>query len=161
MTTSEFNKCVDLYSDGLYRFIYKSIRDQDKAMDIVQDTFEKIWLHVDEVDFSKAKGYIFTTGYRTMIDQIRVDKRFGDWEEVKEYDHVSHKEYSDVKTIVNKALATLNEKQRSIILLRDYEGYSYEEIAQIMDMSLSQVKVSIFRIRQSLKEYIGKLENVI
>lgn len=161
MTTAEYNKCVDLYSDGLYRFILKSIRDEEKAQDIVQDTFEKVWLHVGEVEFSKAKGYLFTTGYRTMIDLIRAEKKYGDWEAVNEYDLVSNKGYSDLKSILHKAMATLNEKQRSVIMLRDYEGYSYDEIAQIMGMTLPQVKVCIFRTRQSLREYIGKLENVL
>ncbi len=161
MTSAEYNTCVDLFSDGLYRFILKNIKDEDKAQDIVQDTFEKVWLKVVEVDFEKAKSYIFTTGYRTMIDLIRKDKKQANWDEVNEYEHVHQRHYNDLKSIVNKALNTLNEIQKSVIMLRDYEGYSYEEISQITGLSPSQVKVYIFRGRQNLKEYIGKLENVI
>ncbi|MBI3233295.1 MAG: RNA polymerase sigma factor [Bacteroidetes bacterium] len=161
MTTAEYNKCVDQFSDGLYRFILKNIKDEDKAQDIVQDTFEKVWLKVGDVDFEKAKSYIFTTGYRTMIDVIRHDKRISNWDEVNEFEHLHHKQYNDLKTIVNKALNTLNEVQKSVIMLRDYEGYSYEEIAKITGLTLAQVKVYIFRGRQNLKEYIGKLENVL
>ena len=81
MTISEFNQCVDLYSDNLYRFILKNVRDKDKAKDIVQDTYEKLWLKVSETEAKNAKSYMFTTAYRTMIDAIRKDKRQGSMEE--------------------------------------------------------------------------------
>ena len=63
--------------------------------------------------------------------------------------------------ILDKALNTLNEIQRSVILLRDYEGYSYEEIGEITGLNESQVKVYIYRARLALKQYIGSLENVV
>jgi RNA polymerase sigma-70 factor (ECF subfamily) len=62
---------------------------------------------------------------------------------------------------LDKALNTLNEIQRSVILLRDYEGYSYEEIGEITGSNESQVKVYIYRARLALKQYIGSLENVL
>jgi RNA polymerase sigma-70 factor (ECF subfamily) len=49
MTVTEFNKCVDEHSNGLYRFILKNIRNSDQARDIVQDTFEKIWFRIKSV----------------------------------------------------------------------------------------------------------------
>ena len=71
MTAQEFNTCVDLYADNLYRFILKNVRDKDKAKDIVQDTYEKLWLKVSELESRNAKSYMFTTAYRTMIDLLR------------------------------------------------------------------------------------------
>ena len=61
----------------------------------------------------------------------------------------------------NEALARLSETQRSLVLLKDYEGYYYEEIGQITGLSSSQVKVYLHRARLQLKEYIVKVENVI
>ena len=61
----------------------------------------------------------------------------------------------------HEALNTLPEIQRSVILLRDYEGYNYDEIADITGLTLSQVKVYIFRGRQKLKQYIGSIEAVL
>jgi RNA polymerase sigma-70 factor (ECF subfamily) len=160
MTPAEFNRCVDLHSDGVYRFIFKNIKDEDKARDIIQDSFEKLWLKIENIEFEKCKAYLFTTAYRTMIDLIRRERKMGDWEEVNEYEHAHQRHWSDLKEILNKALATLSDIQRSVILLRDYEGYSYEEIGEITNLTESQVKVYIFRGRQNLKEYIGKMENV-
>ena len=67
----------------------------------------------------------------------------------------------DLKRIIDAGLATLPEVQRSVILLRDLEGYTYEEIAELTGLNLTQVKVYIYRGRTALKEYIGKLEIVL
>lgn len=161
MTIEEFNNCVDLYADNLYRFILKNMKDEEKAKDIVQDTYEKLWLKVSEVQSLNAKSYMFTTAYRTMIDQLRRDKKQGSMEEADLFALGHSKQYSDLKEILNEALAKLPEIQRSVIMLRDYEGYHYDEIGKITSLTESQVKVYIFRARQYLKNYIGKAENVV
>ena len=161
MTAEEFNNCVDLYADNLYRFILKNIRDEEKARDIVQDTYEKLWLKVSEVESTNAKSYMFTTAYRTMIDRIRRDKKQGDMTEAAMYSLSHSRQYSDLKEVLNEALAKLPEIQRTVILLRDYEGYNYAEIGEITGLNESQVKVYIFRGRGFLKNYIGSLENVM
>jgi len=161
MTVADFNKCVDAHADGLFRFIAKNIRDSEKARDIVQDTFEKVWLKVADLDASKVKSYLFTVAYNTMIDSIRREKHTGDFQEVKEVLYVSQNTYSDLKKVLHEALSKLPEVQRSVILLRDYEGYNYDEIGQITGLNESQVKVYIYRARVFLKQYIGSMEAVL
>ncbi len=161
MTVEEFNKTVDLYADQLYRFILKSIKDEEKARDIVQDTYEKLWIKVSDVASTNAKSYMFTTAYHTMIDRIRRDKKQAEYTEEKERTLSHTRQYSDLKEVLEDALAKLPEIQRSVILLRDYEGYSYQEIGGITGLNESQVKVYIFRARASLKNYIVAMENVI
>ncbi|MES2780976.1 MAG: RNA polymerase sigma factor [Bacteroidota bacterium] len=161
MTVTEFNTCVDQYADSVYRFIVKNIRDTDKARDIVQDTFEKVWLKVAELDVAKVKSYLFTTAYNTMIDLIRREKFQGDFDQIDEIHYVSQNGFSDLKTVLNEALGKLPEVQRLVIVLRDYEGYSYEEIGEITGLNESQVKVYIYRARVFLKEYIGSLDTVL
>lgn len=161
MTASEYNQCVDLHADALYRFVVKNLKDADASRDVVQDTFEKLWRKVDQVEFVKAKSYLFTTGYHTMIDKIRKEQRSSLLEDHhQDMQHISGA-IPDLKKILDKALATLSEIQRSVVLLRDYEGYSYEEIGSITGLNESQVKVYIYRARIALKEYIGKIENVV
>ena len=70
-------------------------------------------------------------------------------------------EQPDLKEVLDRALATLPPVQRSVVLLRDLEGYSYEEIAELTNLNLAQVKVYIYRGRTALKEYIGQLETVL
>ncbi|MDQ2179360.1 RNA polymerase sigma factor [Marinifilum sp. D714] len=161
MNTVEYNKSVDKYADGMFRFILKNIKDEDKARDIVQDSFEKLWRNIENVNYQKVKSYLFTTAYHTMIDLIRKEKRKEDFEnvDVKEYSH--SEQYSDLKEVLNIALEKLSDVQRSVILLRDYEGYSYAEIAKITDLSESQVKVYIYRARKNLKSFIGSIETLV
>lgn len=161
MTVEEYNKSVDLYSDNVYRFILKNLRDEDKSKDIIQDTYEKLWLNYKSVDFGKVKSYIFTTAYRTMIDLIRREKKQGDFNNVKEEKYAHNEQYSDLQEILHQAIQQLPEIQRSVVMLRDYEGYSYDEIAEIANLNESQVKVYIYRARMFLKNYIGKMETVV
>ncbi|MEI7977343.1 MAG: RNA polymerase sigma factor [Bacteroidota bacterium] len=161
MTVSEYNTCVKNYSDSVYRFIYKNIRDEDRAKDIVQDTFEKMWLKIDSIISEKAKSYLFTAAYNTMIDAIRKDKHKATYQDHYDDYLVTNNGYNDLKKVIDLALNKLNNIQKSVIMLRDYEGYSYEEIGKITGLNESQVKVYIYRARLNLKEFIGSLENVV
>lgn len=161
MTVKEFNECVDLHADGLYRFILRNVRDEEKSKDIIQDTYEKLWLKVTEVSSTNAKSYMFTAAYRTMIDSFRKDKKMDFREEENLPEHSHSSQYSDVYQVLNVALEKLPEVQRSVVMLRDYEGYNYEEIGKILGLNESQVKVYIFRARKFLKDYIGKVENLV
>lgn len=162
MTTNEYNTTVDTYSDNVFRFVLKHVRDKDLANDIVQDVWVKMWLKVEEISFEKAKSYLFTAAYHTLIDQIRRDKKQGDYDEKKVARKLTtNNEYNDLQEVLHAALDKLPEIQKSVILLRDYEGYSYEEIGEITGLNESQVKVYIFRARQFLKEELGSLEAVL
>jgi len=161
MTTGEYNQAVDLYSDRLYRFVLKSMKDQHAAEDIVQDSYEKLWKNVKNVDGQKVKSYLFTTAWHTMIDRIRKEKRSA-WSEETGFPEESHENhYSDLGEILEEALNRLPEIQRMVLLLRDYEGYPYNEIGKITRLNESQVKVYIYRARVFMKSYIGKMETVI
>jgi RNA polymerase sigma factor (sigma-70 family) len=161
MTKQEYNTTVDAYADGLYRFVLKQIRDKDLANDIMQDTYEKVWIKHQSIDVDKAKSYLYTTAYRTMIDETRKQKKVDKTIEVKEIELGYENRNHDLKKVIDQALVRLPALQQSLILLRDYEGYSYEQIAEITALTASQVKVYIYRARLALREYIGKLENVL
>ncbi len=153
--------CADEFADGVYRFILKNIKDEDKAKDIVQDSFMKMWDRHSNISFDKAKSYLFTTAYHTMIDNIRRDDKLSVLG-ADIYDPVSQENgYSDLNEILNNAVERLPKIQKSVILLRDYEGYSYSEIGNITNLNESQVKVYIYRARLFLKNYIGSLDTVI
>jgi len=152
---------VDEHADGVFRFILKQIRDDEKARDIVQDSFEKVWKTKENVNGTKAKSYLYSTAYHTMIDLIRRDKKKVDFEYVSGSKYAHEEQYSDLHEILNEAVDKLPEIQKSVILLRDYEGYSYEEIGEITGLNESQVKVYIYRARLFLKKYIGSPETVI
>lgn len=161
MKTSEYNRCVDLHSDGMFRFILKNTRDEERSRDVVQESFARLWVRIEEVSFEKAKSYLFTTAYHLMIDMIRKEKRMESFGVVEENKHAYEQGYSDLNEILHQALSQLPPVQKSVILLRDYEGYSYSEIGEIMKLTEAQVKVYIYRGRKFLKSYIGSIEKVM
>lgn len=161
MTTADYNDIVKNYSDRLYRYILKNIRDYDRASDLVQESYEKLWRQSRDVPFSTAKSYLFSIAHNSMIDFVRREKKqiITDVNDMPVRSETQH--HHDLKEILDMALARLPEIQRSVILLRDYEGYSYEEIGKITGLNESQVKVYIYRGRVFLKNYIGQIEKVI
>jgi RNA polymerase sigma factor (sigma-70 family) len=161
MTLEEYNRSVDQFSDGLYRFILNNIKDTEKARDIIQDTYEKLWRKKEKVSGEKVKSYLYTTAYHTMIDLFRKEKWISDFSTVNQESFSHSDQYSDLNEILHEAIDRLPGDQRLVIMLRDYEGYSYQEIAEITGLSESQVKVYIYRGRQFLKKYIGKIESII
>jgi RNA polymerase sigma factor (sigma-70 family) len=161
MTEKEYNDCVTTYADNVYRFILKNLRHEEDARDVVQTAFEKMWRNRDEVDAQKSKSYLFTVAYHQMIDHIRKVKRIQLREEFSEEIKVQNRPVNNLKKVLEAALARLSETQRSLVLLKDYEGYSYDEIGKITGLNGSQVKVYLHRARVQLKEYLVKMENVI
>lgn len=151
-----------MHSDALFRFALKNLKDEDEAKEIVQSAFEKMWLRRNDIDHERARSYLFTTAYHSMVDYWRRNKRMTEiTEEMENNRGVAAKEYKGLKQVLENALARLPEIQRTVILLRDYEGYSYDEIGRITNLNESQVKVYIFRARQTLKGIIGSLEAVL
>ena len=161
MNEKEYNECVNIYADGVYRFILKNLRHEEDSKDVVQSAFEKLWINRETVENERSKSYLFTVAYHQMIDHIRKNKRISLQEDFSKEMRTTREPQHNVKKILNEALYRLSETQRSLVLLKDYEGYSYDEIAQITSLSISQVKVYLHRARIQLKNYLVKQENVI
>ncbi len=161
MTLHDYNACVDQHSDGIYRFALKHLRDEDTAKDVVQEAFARLWQHLERVDGNKGKSYLFTTAHHILVDEARKGKRSTRMEEQHEDMLWGAQAQPDLKEVLDAALATLPDIQRSVVLLRDLEGYAYEEIAELTGLNLTQVKVYIYRGRTALKEHIGKLDLVL
>jgi RNA polymerase sigma factor (sigma-70 family) len=161
MTEKEYNECVNHYADNVYRFILKNLRHEEDARDVVQTAFEKLWRNRREVDPAKMKSYLFTVAYHQMIDHIRKTKKVYLKEAFNENSRVIDKPANNLKRVLEQALETLSETPRSLVLLKDYEGYSYEEIGAITGLNESQVKVYLYRARVQLKNYLVSPENVL
>lgn len=161
MTREEYNGCVDNYADAIYRFILKASHNKALADDIVQDSFLILWENVSLISYPKAKSFLFTTAYRKMIDVFRHEQKNKDFEKINTGQYVTEEHFTDLSEILEFALAKLPPIQKTVILLRDYENYSYKEIAEITDLSEVQVKVYIFRARHFMKTFIGQLNVII
>ena len=161
MTVKEYNRSVEEFADSVYRFIRGNLKDDERSNDIVQDSFEKLWRNITEIEYCVVKSWLFTTSYHLMIDIIRKEKRIESLELIHEKEMIYESQYSDLNEILHKAMDHLPEQQKTSVMLRDYEGYSYKEIGEITGLNEAQVKINIYRGRVALKNFIGKIETVL
>jgi RNA polymerase sigma factor (sigma-70 family) len=158
MDAKQYNQCVQEWADALFRYAFKCTGQQSDANDVVQSSFEVLWQKKEEVQSAKAKAFLFQVAYRQSVDNYRKKSKIS-------YKEAPEETYSpanpDLKRILDRALAQLDEQARALVLLKDYEGYNYEEIGQITGLNESQVKVYLFRARKILKEYLVSVENII
>lgn len=154
MNISEYNQCVKEYTNGVYRFALKSVGDEEEAKDIVQNCFVVLWEQRELVNVEKCKSFLFTVAYRKSMDLHRRSRKYGVMEEIQENGARPTYEIG-LKMSLDKALANLQPEWRNLVMLKDVEGYSYEEIAQLTELSLSQVKVYLFRARKVLQSQLA------
>lgn len=156
MTGTEYNEAVHSYSGRLYRYVLKFLRNAEDANDIVQDSYLKLWQHREDVPLEKAKSWLFTTAYRGLVNLAKRNGRVRSIEDTEYIEPSSESNY-ELKELINQSLDKLPHLQKSIILLRDLEGYNYKEIGEILDLSESQVKVYLFRGRKKMKDILKDL----
>src|SRR5215216_6404798 len=99
MTEKDYNECVTLYADNVYRFIVKNLRHEEDARDVVQTAFEKLWMNREGVDAAKSKSYLFTVAYHQMIDHIRKVKRIHLKETFNETTRITNQPANNLKKV--------------------------------------------------------------
>lgn len=160
MELHDYNACVKEWADALYRFACKCTGHEEDARDIVQNSFAVLWQKKGSVTPEKAKAFLFQIAYRQSIDLYRKQKRMTYKDEMTD-DRMVTPTSSDLKRILDKALDQLDEQSKALVLLKDQEGYRYDEIAQITGLSDSQVKVYLHRARKTLKQYLVSLDKIL
>ena len=162
MKRHEYNIAVSTHSGKLYGFALKFLRNAEDAQDIVQDVFEKLWINRKKVEVEKAKAWMFTTAHNAMINHVMKKQRMvlpGD--ELIPEKAKTERSVFESSQVVDRAVSILPPVQKSIILLRDLEGYTYEEIGDILQLSPSQVKVYLFRARNKIKKQLKGLTELV
>lgn len=158
MNRREYNIVVDQFANNLFGYAYKFLRSEADAQDIVQDVFEKLWRNRSKVEFPKAKSWMFTTAHNSMINFLNKKGRVQLSGSMQSFEQArNHASSFEAKEIVEKAVAILPPVQKSILLLRDLEGYTYEEIGKILELNEAQVKVYLFRARKKVKKQLKEL----
>lgn len=106
------------------------------------------------------KSYLFSTVHNIIVDSVRKIERDETYRSTYE-EGTGTFDNPDLKEIIEQARDRLPEIQKTVLMLRDYEGYNYDEIGEMTNLNESQVKVYIFRARKSMKAYIGSLDVVL
>ena len=167
MKNISFRNDVLPLKDVLYRLALRITLSHEEAEDIVQDTLIKVWNRRDEWQtLESIEAYSMTICRNLALDAIKkkdnnnesIEQRIAETSYQTSDPHelmISKDRIEMVKQLVNK----LPEKQRSCLQLRDFEGKTYKEIAEILAITEEQVKVNIFRARRSIKQQFDKAEN--
>lgn len=156
MNRREYNIAVEKHSNNLYGYVFSFLRNSEDSQDIVQDVFERLWKNKKKVEFEKCKAWMFRTGHNTLINfSKRKQRTVYNTDMIPEQMNMDNS--FENQEIIDLALSLLPPIQKSIILLRDLEGYMYEEIAEILEISDSQVRVYLYRARKKIKKQLGDL----
>lgn len=161
MTTDEYNQGVKLWADDVFRFAMRSCGDRAVSQDAVQEAFASLWEHRGNVPREKGKPFLITVAYNRIADHFRHEQVRRDSQAYMPPSHSERRrpdEEFDIKEAVERALETLPHIQRSILQLKDVEGYSYKEISNILMISDQQVCVYLYRARVALKRQLKDYE---
>lgn len=157
MNKNDYNHIVQTISHRVYAFMLKSCGNEELAKDITQDAFLKLWENHDKVDPEKARSWLFTTAHRLFLNSIKKNQHHTNYTN-ENHVQFEHQNFEN-KDLINQCFKELSDQQKQIVLLRDLEGYNYDEIGEILQLSASQVKVYLFRARKKFKEAMMKLES--
>lgn len=168
-----FGLIVERYQVRLLNFVYRMIGDRERAEDLVQEAFLRVYRHLDRFDKSrKFSTWIYTIASNLAKNELRnrsrsplvtlEHSRAGAEEEARPLDFEDSEQRPDamyerrhLKALVDRTVARLAAHHREVFVLRELEGKSYEEIAEIMHCNLGTVKSRLNRARQSFAELIG------
>ena len=167
MKNVSFRNDVLPLKNELFRLALRITLNRAEAEDIVQDTLIKVWNRREEWNaIDSIEAFSLTVCRNLSLDRIRKKGNDNDsLEDVKAAEPLASSNPQDrmIQTdkvrLIRQIVDGLPEKQRSCMQLRDFEGKTYKEIAGVLDISEEQVKVNIFRARQTVKQKYLKLDN--
>lgn len=161
MNKLEYNIAVNDYSERLFRYAFKWLKNEQDSKDLVQDVYGKLWELRDNVSSEKCRPWLFTCMHNALVNFTKKKNIMDSFEDVNMKSHSSYQPNLALQDLLEKSLAQLSDIQRSIILLRDLEGYAYDEIGEILGLNEAQVKVYLFRARLKVKEQLKDLSVLV
>lgn len=153
--------------DKLFRFAFRLLQNVQEAEDAVQDVMAGIWAKRDQWgEWKSMEAYCMTATRNNCLDRLRKRRILPVQEEkagqVSSPDRDPYEKMMDKQMIqrIRQCMDVLPENQQQVVRLREMEGFSYNEIAEVLDMTLDQVKINLFRGRNAIKKLITQTEGI-
>lgn len=166
MDLEAFKTRVIPTKNKLFRFALRFLGNEEEAKDIVQEVFIRVWNGREKMhEVANWEAWCMRVTRNLSLDRLRflnrnatrpMEESFG-----LQHDALSPYETTEIGESMQKIarmIGSLPEKQRQIIHLRDVEGYSYQEICEILELDMNQVKVNLFRARTAVREKMTKID---
>ena len=157
----KFRQWVDDYQDQAWTLARYLLKDPAEAEDAVQEAFMKLWKHQQRVDPDRIRPWLMKVTRNLCLDRLRRRHPTQEWEEWQQPDD-AHGPLQDVQQHelgewLKHSINGLTEPYRSLVVLRDVQQHSYEEVANVLELSLPQVKVYLHRARRQLREQLAEV----
>lgn len=165
MNLEAFQNRVLPSKNKLFRFAFRMLGSSEEAKDVVQEVMIKVWNGREQMaEIQNMEAWCMRITKNLSLDKLRSQQRratdlIDEGFEVRQEGLSPHEktELNESMQKINQMIAALPEKQRQVIHLRDIEGYSYNEICEMLELDMSQVKVSLFRARNAVREKLVKM----
>ncbi len=157
----QFRKWVDEYQDQAWTLARYLLRDPAEAEDVCQEAFIKLWHHQDAIDAQKIKPWLMKVTRNGCLDRIRRRRPTEELTDLHEPGEIpgplqgAHQH--ELGQWLSRCIAGLTEPYRSLVVLRDIQQHSYEEVAGVLELSLPQVKTYLHRARKQLREQLAEV----
>lgn len=169
MSKTIFDNQVMPASDKMYRYALSILKDPGVAHDVVQDCLVKIWQNRKKLpDIQSIDSWVMRITRNQCYDWVKVNRfslqtdRDIERDDLNVYETIEADQdilVSDQKTWLKKIMNSLPQKQKEIYHLREIEEMTYQEIADVLSLSLAEVKVTLHRTRTKIRETIKKIED--
>lgn len=166
MNLETFQNMVFPVKNKLYRFAFRLLGNNEEAKDVVQEVMIKLWSGREQLDqVQNLEAWCMRITKNLSLDRLRQQQR-RPTDSLEKGMHLSHHSLSPAEATeigermkrIGELMAELPDKQRQVMHLRDIEGYSYNEICEILEIDMSQVKVNLFRARNAVREKLLKMD---
>jgi len=155
MTSGEFEKLIEEQKGKLFRFAFSILKNSDDAKDAVQEMVLKLWKNRRSLDASRnLESYCLNALKNQCFDFLRKEKHKLDYQNSNEQKTFVEPETgnSDLVEKLKQELKNLPEQQRMAVELKDFQGYNYEEISEILEQNINAVRANVSRGRKKLYE---------
>jgi RNA polymerase sigma-70 factor (ECF subfamily) len=156
----EYRQWVNEYQDQAWTLARYILKDASEAEDATQEAFVKLWNNRKAIDRERVKPWLMRVTRNHCLDRLRrrrPEQEFVEYQAFEEDTPAKQAEQGELGAILKAAIAALKEPYRSLVVLRDIQQHSYEEVAGVTELSLSQVKVYLHRARKQLREQLAEV----
>jgi len=157
----KFRQWVDEYQDQAWTLARYLLKDPAEAEDAVQEAFVKLWNNQQRVDPERIRPWLMKVTRNLCLDRLRRRRPTQEWQEWQKADEspgpMQGVEQRELGEWLKHSINGLTEPYRSLVVLRDVHQHSYQEVANVLELSLPQVKVYLHRARKQLREQLAEV----